>query len=160
MNCVKEESLASVVEDRIHIPFVLLAKSLAIDWKIRGQSVRLSNCYGCSIGADRSKHESWCEKGISAWVYVCYSQFISATDHHHVSRLLKRFLIELDLPLEHSKLLFSREYREDLLRCESHKFQDLIISFLLCQCPQRFEPVREGEGTESHQEIVAPLHAR
>ena len=152
----------------VDIPLALLAKSFAADWVLRAVEIRKTNCFGCSIQdySDRKQHDRFCSGTLHAdvapLVYALYSQFITATDHHHVSRLLKKFMIQLNVPLPENELLFSRSHRENLAR-ESHDFQDLVLTYLLTQHPQILVPVcstiaKEKQSTPGESvEVIRPL---
>ena len=155
----------------VDIPLALLAKSFAADWVLRAVEIRKTNCFGCSIQdySDRKQHDRFCSgtftlknADVAPLVYALYSQFITATDHHHVSRLLKKFMIQLNVPLPENELLFSRSHRENLAR-ESHDFQDLVLTYLLTQHPQILVPVcstiaKEKQSTPGESvEVIRPL---
>ena len=160
---VAEQSRLSAAESRIDIPLALLAKAFAVDWSLRSGEIRRTNCFGCSIQAhsDRSKHAPWCLRGLPALVYALYSQFVTATDHHHVTRLLKRYMIELGVDVARHELLFSKNFRVEVARGHlQHKFQDLVLSYLLNRNPQLLIPCFPGEKPGAHEEVITPLNAR
>ena len=102
------------------------------------------------------RHSPWCSRGLAACAYVLYSQFVTATDHAHVSRLLKKYMILLDIPIARNEYLFCRHKRDEIAHCQ-RSFQDLVISFLMPDFPQLLQPVTAPSG-DPREEVIKPLH--